>query len=189
MKTSLANKVEADSPPTISVGLDAWSEHHHGYLGYNAHYITQDWRRIIFNLGCTPFDESHTGENIYNKLRSVLQEWKIYEKTGLCVRDNAANMKAAFNGQNLESIGCLNHSLQLVIKGNVYTLTSVETVIGKCRKLASFANQSTKFYTEFYKQQEDLLNITDRQSLLQDVETRLVINSLRITVVASNLYG
>ena len=174
MKSSLSAKLESDNPPTISVGLDAWSEHHHGYLGYNAHYITKDWRRIIFNLGCTPFDESHTGENIYEKLKCVLLDWEIYQKTGLCLRDNAANMVAAFDGQLLDSVGCLNHSLQLVVKKNVFTLPSVEAVIGKCRKIAAFGNQSTRFYTEYYKQQREVMNLTDHQSLLQDVEPRHV---------------
>ena len=60
----------------------------------NCHYLDNDWNRVIFNLGCSPFDEKHTGENIFNKVKSVLQDWNIFDaaKSGLCLRDNASNM-------------------------------------------------------------------------------------------------
>ena len=31
IKGTLKEKLELDNPPTISVGLDGWSAHHHGY--------------------------------------------------------------------------------------------------------------------------------------------------------------
>ena len=88
---------------------------HHGYLGLNGHYLNDDWVRVKFCLGCRPFDESHTGVAIYEKLTSVLADWGILSKTGLCLRDNASNMTAAFavEGCVLESAGCINHTLQV----------------------------------------------------------------------------
>ena len=59
-------------------------------------------------------DESHTGENIYAKIRSVLLDWNIYDKTSLCLRDNAANMVAAFKEGMLNDAGCVNHTLQVI---------------------------------------------------------------------------
>ena len=85
-------KLEADAPLKISVGLDAWTSQHHGYMGMNAHYLNNDWERVIFNLACTPFDTNHTGENIYWVLHSEVLAWGIMEKMGLCLRDNDANM-------------------------------------------------------------------------------------------------
>ena len=166
-------KLVSDSPPTISVGLDGWSAFHHGYLGFKGHYINDEWDRVAFCLGCAPFDERHTGVNIYKKLESVLLDWDILSKTGLILRDNAANMEAAFDHDHsiLSAEGCLNHTLQLAIKDGLFTLPSVESLVKKARDLVSFANQSTVFYTEFYKQQ-DILGITDRPSLRQDVCTR-----------------
>ena len=168
------DKMTKDSPPIISAGLDAWSAHHHGYLGINSHYLNNDWEREIFNLACVPFDEKHTAENIYKKLDSVIKDWNIQDKMGLCVRDNAANMKSAFRLEisTLKSIGCLNHTLQLSINDEVFSQASVENVIQKCKTLAGHANSSTIFYAEFYKQQRLVMNIVDRQSLKQDVDTR-----------------
>ena len=74
IKTKLMEMLEKDNPKTISVALDGWSAHHHGYLGINYHYIT-DWKRKKLNLACKPFDERHTGVNIYNCLEAVLTEW------------------------------------------------------------------------------------------------------------------
>ena len=77
--------------------------------------MNDEWDRVTFNLGCSPFEERHTGINIYKKLESVLLEWNLLSKTGLCLRDNAANMEAAFNheGSLLSAEGCLNHTLQV----------------------------------------------------------------------------
>ena len=67
-------------------------------------------------------------------------------------------------------IQCISE-FQLAIKDGLFSLPSVEALIKKARDLVSFANQSTVFYTEFYKQQA-LLGITDRRTLKQDVATR-----------------
>ena len=143
------------------------------YLGMNSHHLNKNWERVIFNIACLPFDESHTAEAIYNRLISVLTDWDILHMTGPCLRDNAANMKAAFNLPqcSLRSLGCINHTLQLAINDEIFKLPSVETLIKKCKTLAGFANSSTTFYNEFYKEQR-LRGITDRQSLKQDVDTR-----------------
>ena len=111
----LKSKLESDAPLTISVGLDAWSAHHHGYLGVNGHYLNENFDRIIFCLGCTPFDVSHTAANIYEKISRLLDEWDLLHKTGLCLRDNAANMVACFELEYscLKSAGCVNHTIQL----------------------------------------------------------------------------
>ena len=178
IRSQLMNKMKSDtqSPPVLSMGIDGWSQFHEGYMGMNCHYLDNDWNRVIFNLACAPFDEKHTGENIYRVVKSVLQEWDIFEaiKEGLSLRDNASNMIAAFkqDGGALKSVGCLNHSLQLVIKDGLFTQISVKTVIERARRLVTYANHSDKFYAQFYKQQRDIMGITNRRSLKQDVPTR-----------------
>ena len=154
-----------------------------GYMGINSHHLDKNWERVITCLACRPLSESHTGENIYLCLKSVLVDWEILDKVkaGLILRDNASNMESAFksdaewNIDRLESLGCLNHSLQLVIKDGLFVLPSVEDVIKKCRSLVGHANHSDKFYAEFYRQQEKH-GIMSRKSLKQDVATRYVIN-------------
>ena len=68
----------------------------------------------------------------------MLDEWEITDKIHIAVRDNASNMLCAFNKSQIDSAGCLAHSLQLVIKSEIFTQPSVKT----------FANKSIKFYSE-----------------------------------------
>ena len=83
-------------------------------------------------------------------------------------------MKAAFNVEDsfLDSIGCLNHTIQLALNDGLFSLPSVNTLMEECRSLVTYANQSIKFYEEFYRQQREIMNITNRQSLTQDNATR-----------------
>ena len=171
--------MKADDPPIYALGLDLWSQHHSGYMGINLHYLTKEFERIIFNLACAPFDVSHTGLNITRKLHSVLEDWEIDAKMGLCLRDNASNVTSAFNEENqqeyahkLVSAGCMNHTLQLSIKDEIFTLVSVESVLRKCRAVVSYANSSNKFYPEFFKNQEVIMNSKDRETLKSDNDTR-----------------
>ena len=121
-------------------------------------------------------DESHTAENIYEKLTSVLNEWNILTMIGVCLRDNAQNMKAAFNveGSILKSAGCVNHTLQLSIKDEIFNLPSVKKLIDKCKDLVSYANKSNNFYREFRKNQVDVMGKkpSEVRNLKGDVDTR-----------------
>ena len=173
VKSALEKKVNEHEPDVVSAVLDAWSQHHHGYMGINVHYL-HDWERVKFMLRCAPFDVSHTAENIKEVLETSLAEWGLITVTSTCLRDNAANMVAAFHPDIscLTSAGCLNHSLQLVLKHTILSKASVENLFKKCHSLVTFANASNKFYTELYKQQEKQLGVTARWSLKTDVDTR-----------------
>ena len=78
----------------------------------------------------------------------MLVEWDITDEIHIAVQDNASNMVCAFNESQIDSAGCLAHSLQLVIKSEIFTQPSVKTLIEKCRDLSSFANKSIEFYSE-----------------------------------------
>ena len=74
-----------------------------------------------------------------------------------------ANMVAAFDpehGSLLTGVGCLNHSLQLVIHDVLFSLQSVKALIEKCRTLAGHANSSTKFYVVFHNHQREIMHHT-----------------------------
>ena len=94
IRHALSEKIKKDAPATLSIGVDGWSQFHSGYMGMNCHYLDKEWQRVVFNLACAPFEESHTGENIYRKIKSVLTDWDIFEqaKKGVNLRDNASNM-------------------------------------------------------------------------------------------------
>ena len=173
VRSKINNHIIKDNPQTIAIQLDGWSAYHHGYLGVNITYI-HEWERKNFNIACTPFDESHTGSNLFKLLLFITDKWEITSKIHAGVRDNAANVKKLFkeDGCSWVDFGCLNHSLQLVIKANLFCLTSVEAVIKKAKALASFCNSSNHFYQQIMKQQETHRPGLPSLGLLNDVETR-----------------
>ena len=63
-KLKVQNKMKNDDPTCVSIQLDGWSAHKHGYIGLLANYVTKEWKTANICLACVPFDESHTGENI-----------------------------------------------------------------------------------------------------------------------------
>jgi len=97
IKTALKDRLEEEEVETVSIGLDACSNFHHAYLGTTIHFISKDWERMKFSLSCSKFDERHTAANIYQKIQEIAEDWDITSKIGVCLRDNAANVKAAFN--------------------------------------------------------------------------------------------
>ena len=142
-------------------------------MGIVIHYIFK-WSRKVFTLACIPFDDHHTTENIYSRLESTLLDWNIMDKVCVCLRDNAANMKAAFNVPScpLSSAPCLNDALQLVIKEELLSMKSVKSLIQLCRKLCRHGSRSNLFYSELYLQQEKQMTSLNRVGLFEDVETR-----------------
>ena len=64
VKLKLKNNINFDNPENYSLSIDSWSQFHNGYLGINAHYITESWERKKLTLSCVQFNESHTGVNI-----------------------------------------------------------------------------------------------------------------------------
>ena len=85
-------KLNEDEPLSVSLQLDGWSAHKHGYIGLLANYITKDWRRAKLCLACGPFDGSHTGENVARWLESECDKWGITEDVRVVTTDTAANM-------------------------------------------------------------------------------------------------
>jgi len=174
VKDAMKNLLKEKHADTVSISLDAWSSFHHGYLGMTVHFISENWERVKFCLACSKFDEKHTASNIFQKIENTAQDWDLSDKIKVCLRDNAANVKAAFNepGCVYKSAGCLNHSLQLVIKKELFCLQSVEDLIQKCRKLCTHASHSNSFYSELYKQQDVQMKNSNRLGLKNDVATR-----------------
>ena len=105
-----------------------------------------------------------------------MKDFEISEKVKIALRDNAANMVKAFSIESgLKGIGCLSHSLQLVIKDQIFCMLSVTNLLKKCRDLCSFANKSTNFYSEMKHQQFVHMGLSDANFLNlphSDTDTR-----------------
>ena len=67
-----------------------------------------------------------------SKVRSILDEFELKNKVKIALRDNAANMVAAFPPElGIKGVGCLAHSLQLVVKEQIFSMASVTSLLKK----------------------------------------------------------
>lgn len=87
--------------------VDIWSKRGMSsfYLGITAHfYSSKDHRRHSVTLAMRHMPQTHTGNNIHEIVKSVLDEWDIpSSKISATLTDNGSNMIAAFRPQILEA--------------------------------------------------------------------------------------
>ena len=95
----------------------------------------------------------NAGENIWNLLKCVLEDWELLVKTLVTLRDGAKNMIKAFEALDcyIIDIHCLCHILQLVIGGELLTMASVKKLIELVNSIVSHAQMSNLFYAELWK--------------------------------------
>ena len=52
-------------------------------MGFSSVYIDGNWRRVKMCLGCCPFENRHTGEELGKWVDKVLDKWDIRQQVGL----------------------------------------------------------------------------------------------------------
>jgi hypothetical protein len=115
-------------------------------------------------------DADHDGTYLASRLTEAIARWGLQRKVHLGVRDNGSNMVAAMRIGDILDMGCVAHTLQLVIHDALFMQTSVESLIKKSRKIV----------THFKHSEQACRKLNDCQiscdvvqhKLLQDVETR-----------------
>ena len=65
----------------------------HTYLLVTAHYIDSNWELQAFVLETLSFPERHTGVNIADKLKGLVERWAIMDSVMMVSHDQASNMK------------------------------------------------------------------------------------------------
>lgn len=128
-----------------------------------------------------------TGVVFANKLIETAQEYNIEKKIHMAIRNNAANMGLAMRTGNFASLGCVVHTLQLVINDSVFKDEAAALLIQKCRKLVGHF-KSSRYLTQF----QETCGLPEH-SLIQDVDTRwnstyLMMERFNEQKVAVNLY-
>ena len=168
-------KVEKDDPEVISCQLDGWSSYRHGYMGLLINYITPAWKRVTICVGCAPFDASHTGQNIGEWLDKKLGDWKVLDKTTVCVSDTASNMLKSMEylPEHMVHNGCLNHILQLAINNEIFEKPAVTSIIMKLRAFSNFVARAN-LLSDFMKKIQREAGLEESHILMtkQDCVTR-----------------
>ncbi|XP_044581542.1 zinc finger BED domain-containing protein RICESLEEPER 3-like [Cotesia glomerata] len=107
----------------VSITTDAWTSRSAvSFITITVHAIDELWNLFSVTLNTLEMTESHSAANIYHHLCNALSEWNLADKIIAVVHDNARNMVAAMREsstadiKNGQSVRCVCHSLQLVIK-------------------------------------------------------------------------
>ncbi|XP_052753998.1 E3 SUMO-protein ligase ZBED1-like [Galleria mellonella] len=166
----------------IALTTDIWSsDSQKSFISVTAHFIQYSKLRSMV-ISTKELPEQHTAENIANILRTILSDWKIYDKIVTVVTDNASNMKKAVNDYlNKRNHFCIAHTINLAVKDclgkeieNIQSSylknTEILNVITKCRNIVTHFKQSTKSANTLRDMQTQMnLEIL---KLKQDINTR-----------------
>lgn len=173
-KEKVKDIINKANPAQVSLVLDGWSSYHHGYVGVNIHYINENWKRVKINICCKKFDESHTGQALATFIADLTHEWNIFDKILVAVTDSASNMKKMFEYLPWERADCGNHTLQLSINDEIFSMNSVDALSKKCRAVCTFQNKTQQFAQALIAAQAADASRGGAQELylVQDVSTR-----------------
>ena len=164
-------KIDEDEPVFISCLFDGWSKFKHGYLGVKVNYITSKWKRVSLTIGCVPYDDSHTAENLSNFLTDLLDRWKLLHIDWDLVSDSASNMVAMADYiDGLEHVKCLNHVLQLCINDELLQKPEISRVIKNAREFSNYASNSV-LLNDACRSVAENMDI-EYSAFIQDVVTR-----------------
>lgn len=122
-------KTLAEARSSISVSFDGWlADNQLDMLGVTAHYLDEQLRVKTVLLGLRPMYGAHSGVAIAEELMTVMRDFKISDRVGYFVADNASNNDAALREIAKEididplrqRIRCSAHILNLVAKAILY---------------------------------------------------------------------
>ncbi|CAN6271926.1 unnamed protein product [Urochloa humidicola] len=83
---------------SVSLTSDIWSGNaKEDYISVVAHYVGADWELHKNVIGFRLIDASHTGENIAEKIASVVEEFSLIDKVFAVSLDNASANSKAFD--------------------------------------------------------------------------------------------
>jgi len=155
----------------VSFTTDVWTNPTNtcSLLSFTGHFVHQSMRRKVI-LSVMELEADHTGEYLASKLKDAINMWNLQDKVHLGVRDNGANIVCAMRLAEIADIGCVSHTLQLVIHDALFTQTSVEAVIKKSRRIVTHFKHSEQACRKLEDCQKSCG--TPSHKLLQDVETR-----------------
>nr|XP_055041440.1 E3 SUMO-protein ligase ZBED1-like [Misgurnus anguillicaudatus] len=154
----------------VALTCDAWtSRATKSFVTFTAHYITDKWVLESRVLQTREMHESHTAVNVNAMFHSVANEWELTISDLVIVTDNAANMLAAAQIDNLAHITCFAHTLNLAAQ-RALKLNTVSHLLGRIRRITGFFHRRAIANHELLEKQK-LLQLPVHK-LKTDVATR-----------------
>ncbi|XP_054728678.1 E3 SUMO-protein ligase ZBED1-like [Anastrepha obliqua] len=155
----------------IALTTDGWTSRAlDSYVTITAHYFDSDWALHSMNLKTEELSTNHTSENLRSFILDSIEEWAISARVSAIVHHNAKNItNAVRNLDNIDSVACAAHTLQLSIKKGM-EMENCRHLLKKASNLVSAFNHSAKRTTALEKHLQQLEKPV--LSLIQSCTTR-----------------
>lgn len=108
------------------------------------HYISEDDKLTSSLLDCFTYNERHTAENITAVVKTVCEQWHIFDKITAMVTDNAAKMIDASKTLGFTHTLCFVHTLNLIIQNAIAEIKplhcNVKAVVEYFKRISHIKN-------------------------------------------------
>ena len=140
-------------------------------LSLTAHWLSPSFERMTAILHAQPIHGSHTGYNLCELYQSMLTKWNIASnQVHIVIQDNASNMIRAMKDASYEHLGCMAHTLQLIVHDGVLSQRAVQNLTAICRSIVGHFKRSALAY-DYLRTIQSNLHLPQHR-LKQDVSTR-----------------
>ena len=157
--------------PSVSLTTDLWTSHAtQSYITVTCHYLLDDWTLSSQVLATKHVTERHTGANIAEEVRSIIDDYSLQD-VACITHDNAANMELAMQHLGLPHLGCAGHTLQLCVHDGL-KLPELSKTLARCRNIVAYFHRSVLANDALEKRQKQENPNKKPLSLIQDVSTR-----------------
>ncbi|XP_048525013.1 zinc finger BED domain-containing protein 4 isoform X2 [Dendroctonus ponderosae] len=150
-------KSRLDRAFAVCLTTEGWTSRTNDcFYSVTAHYIVEESNNTFLSsdlLGCISYTKSHTAENIANKLREVIEEWKLTNKIVAVVSDNEANMKAAVRIGGWSHWGCFAHSLNRIAQAG---LSEIKEVVDKITNIVGYFKHNSQALSQLQASTVDM---------------------------------
>lgn len=113
----------------IYLTFDGWtSRKNTSFVGINAHFVDEKWKKWTIFLGLPALVGRHTGKDVADEVLSIIYAFLIASKVGYCTLDNEGKNGTTMTAlaQYLQfdpkerRISCAPHTLQLATRSMMY---------------------------------------------------------------------
>lgn len=148
---------------------DCWtSRNNESFIAITIHFLDNVFTLKSVLLGCHCFNLSHTGYNLSQEIKHILEFWTLSGKITFAISDNAPNIKNALNMLGLKNMGCFAHTINLIVQS---ALTVENDLIEKVKNIVSHFRKSTVANNKLNTCQINN-GVKDPKKLIQDIQTR-----------------
>lgn len=153
----------------LSLTSDIWTAPNlTSYISCTLHCVDLNFVRHTAVLACKPMPQAHTGDNVTEVINEICAQTKIpVEKIFLMITDNASVMLNGVKGAGIESVGCILHTLHLIVQRSILTQPGVTNLIHKIKEIVKLHKKSVKEKSLFESVDVDEIVSTATYRLVQ----------------------